>query len=131
MASPASASWSRNCRCIWPGAGLPDSASIRRFPITPRFPRTVMDVSWSRTSFSSSLKRLWIAAWNLCCVLALGEGERLSVDGSFLAANASRSSRIPREQLTEVAHVKGTVREYLADLEQQNPCEKPAHQTNK
>ncbi|MFY9730965.1 MAG: hypothetical protein WBQ04_16555 [Candidatus Acidiferrales bacterium] len=32
-----------------------------------------------------------------------------------------RSSRIPREQLTEVAHVKGTVREYLADLEQENP----------
>jgi transposase len=63
-----------------------------------------------------------------CWEAGLVEGEHLSVDGSFLAANASRSSRIPREQLTEVAHVKGTVREYLADLEQQNPVEEPAHQ---
>ena len=34
-----------------------------------------------------------------------------------------RFSRIPREQLTEVAHVKRTVREYLTDLEQENPVE--------
>src|SRR6201981_3565776 len=53
----------RNCRCIWPGAGLPDSASIRRFPITLRSPRTVMDAFKSRTSFSSSLRRLWTVAW--------------------------------------------------------------------
>ncbi len=58
----------------------------------------------------------------------LVEGEHLSVDGSFIPANASRSSRIPREQLTEVAHVKRTVREYLADLEQENPIEEPAPQ---
>src|ERR1700720_4211070 len=124
MASPASASWSRNCRCIWPGAGLPGSASIRRFPITPRFPRTVMAVSWSPICFSSSLNRSWTVAWKPDS----SRGENLSVDGSFIQANASRSSRIPREQLTEVAHVKGTVREYLADLEQENPVEEPAHQ---
>jgi len=47
----------------------------------------------------------------------LVEGEHLSVDGSFIQANASRSSRIPREQLTELDHVKRTVREYLTDLE--------------
>src|SRR4029077_15198105 len=39
MVLPASASWSRSCRCIWLGAGLPDSVSIRRFPITPRMRR--------------------------------------------------------------------------------------------
>ena len=58
----------------------------------------------------------------------LVEGEHLSVDGSFIQANASRSSRIPREQLPEAAHVKRTVREYLADLEQENPIEEPAPQ---
>src|ERR1700740_1177008 len=59
----ASASWSRSCRCIWLGAGLPDSASIRRFPITPRFPRTVMDVSLSPICFMNSLKPSWTVAW--------------------------------------------------------------------
>ena len=39
--------------------------------------------------------------------------------------NALQLSRIPREQLTEVAHVKRTVREYLADLEQENPVDQP------
>ena len=58
----------------------------------------------------------------------LVEGEHLSVDGSFIQANASRSSRIPREQLSEVAHVKCNVRKYLADLEQENPTEVPAQQ---
>jgi transposase len=38
-----------------------------------------------------------------CWEAGLVEGEHLSVDGSFLPANASRLSRIPREQLTEVA----------------------------
>jgi hypothetical protein len=50
------------------------------------------------------------------------------MDGSFLPANASRLSRIPREQLPEAARVKRTVREYLADLEQKNPVEEPAPQ---
>jgi transposase len=63
-----------------------------------------------------------------CQAAGLVEGEHLSVDGSFIPANASRLSRIPREQLPEVAHVKRTVREYLADLEQENPVEEPARQ---
>jgi hypothetical protein len=63
--------------------------------------------------------------------VGLVEGEHLSVDGSFIQADASRSSRIPREQLAEVAHVKRTVREYLADIEQENPTEEPAHQHDK
>jgi transposase len=64
----------------------------------------------------------------LCMEAGLVEGEHLSVDGSFVQANASRSSRIPREQLAEVAQVKRTVREYLTDLAQENPAEEPAHQ---
>jgi transposase len=63
-----------------------------------------------------------------CTEVGLVEGEHLSVDGSFVQANASRSSRIPREQLAEVAHVKCNVRKYLADLEQENPTEEPAQQ---
>ena len=63
-----------------------------------------------------------------CTEAGLVEGEHLSVDGSFIPANASRSSRIPREQLAEAAQVKRTVREYLTELEQENPVEEPAHQ---
>jgi hypothetical protein len=46
----------------------------------------------------------------------LVQGEHLSVDGSFILANASTGSRIPREQLAEAAQVKRTVREYLDEL---------------
>src|ERR1700739_2170430 len=63
-----------------------------------------------------------------CMEAGFVEGEHLSVDGSFIPANASRLSRIPREQLPEAAHVKRTVREYLAHLEQENPVEELAHQ---
>jgi hypothetical protein len=65
--------------------------------------------------------------WDWWCE-ELVEGEHLSVDGSFIPANASRLSRIPREQLSEAAHVKRTAREYLADLEQKNPVEATARQ---
>jgi len=77
---------------------------------------------------SNLFQQLFEEIVDRCLEAGLVEGEHLSVDGSFIPANASRSSRVPREQLTEVAHVKGTVREYLADLEQENPIEEPAHQ---
>jgi hypothetical protein len=35
---------------------------------------------------------------------------------------------LPREQLGEAAQVKHTVRQYLAELEQQNPTEEPVHE---
>ena len=50
---------------------------------------------------------------------------------SFIRADASKSTRIPREQLTEVAQVRRTVREYLADLEQQNPAEGWTHEQDR
>src|SRR5207245_3714558 len=37
-------------------------------------------------------------------------------------------SRIPREQLAEVAQVNQTVRQDLVELEEQNPVEEPVHQ---
>src|SRR6202790_5273952 len=45
----------------------------------------------------------------------LVEGQNLAVDGTMVVANASRQSRVPREQLKEVAQVSRTVREYLAE----------------
>jgi hypothetical protein len=77
---------------------------------------------------SNLFQQLFEEIVDRCWEAGLVEGEHLSVDGSFLPANASRLSRIPREQLPEAAHVKRTVREYLADLEQENPIEEPAHQ---
>src|SRR6476660_3962860 len=63
-----------------------------------------------------------------CVEVGLVEGQHLSVDGSFVEANAAKESRIPREQLGEAAQVNQTVRQYVVELEQQNPVEKPVHQ---
>jgi transposase len=63
-----------------------------------------------------------------CVEVGLVQGEHLSVDGSFVEANAAKESRIPRQQLVEAAQVNHTVRQYLVELEQQNPMEEPVHQ---
>jgi transposase len=63
-----------------------------------------------------------------CVEVGLVEGKHLSVDGSFVEANASKESRIPREQLAEAAQVHQTLRQYLVELEQQNSVEEPVHQ---
>src|SRR6266576_4479575 len=59
--------------------------------------------------------------------VGLVQGKHLSVDGSFVEANAAKESRIPREQLVEAAQVKHIVRQYRQELEQQNPVEEPVH----
>jgi transposase len=43
-----------------------------------------------------------------CLEVGLVRGDNLSVDGSFVEANANKESRIPREQLAEAAQVKLT-----------------------
>src|ERR1700758_5258589 len=63
-----------------------------------------------------------------CVEVGLVQGKHLSVDGSFVEANASKESRIPREQLAEMAQVNHTLRQYLVELEKQNPVEEPVHQ---
>jgi hypothetical protein len=60
--------------------------------------------------------------------VGLVQGKHLSVDGSFVEANASKGSRIPREQLAEAAQVNRTVLQYLVELEQQSPTEEPVHE---
>ena len=63
-----------------------------------------------------------------CLEVGLVRGDNLSVDGSFVEANAAKQSRIPREQLVEAAQVKQTLRQYLVKLEEQNPVEEPVHE---
>jgi len=55
-----------------------------------------------------------------CIDVGLVEGQRFSVDGTIIAANASSQSRIPREELPESAKVSQTVREYLLEIETTN-----------
>src|ERR1035437_5213561 len=52
-----------------------------------------------------------------CVEVGLVRGKELSVDGSFVEANAAKESRIPREQLAEAARVHHTVRQYVEELE--------------
>jgi transposase len=66
-----------------------------------------------------------------CVEAGLVKGEHMSVDGSFIQANADHHSRVPREQLAEVAKVNHRVREYLVELEQENPIEPPVPQQDK
>jgi len=66
-----------------------------------------------------------------CVEVGLVQGKHLSVDGSFVEANAAKESRIPREQLVEAAQVNHTVRQYLVELEEQNPVEEPVHQQDR
>jgi transposase len=60
-----------------------------------------------------------------CVEAGLVKGEHMSVDGSFIQANADHHSRIPREQLAEAAQVNHTVREYVAELEKENSVDPP------
>ena len=63
-----------------------------------------------------------------CVEVGLVQGQHLSVDGSFVEANAAKESRIPREQLAEAAQVHQTVRQFLREVEEQNPVEEPVHE---
>ena len=56
-----------------------------------------------------------------CREAGLVEGQSLVVDGSMIRADASGESRVPRERLPEVAQVSRTVRQYLQELERENP----------
>src|SRR3974390_1075949 len=63
-----------------------------------------------------------------CVTAGLVKGKHMSVDGSFIQANADHHRRVPPEQLAEVAKVNHTVREYLVELERENPVEPPVAQ---
>ncbi len=69
---------------------------------------------------SGLFKELFERIVDQCISAGLVRGEHMSVDGSFVQADATSDSRIPREQLAEAAQVNRTVREFLTELEQQN-----------
>jgi hypothetical protein len=56
---------------------------------------------------------------------------RLNACASDFVIAFGKESRIPRERLAEAAQVNRTVREYLAELELQNPVEEPTHSQDK
>ncbi len=81
---------------------------------------------------SKLFQQLFEEIINRCMEAGLVRGEHLSVDGSFIQANASNASRVPREQLPEAAQVKHTVREYLSEVEKENGSgEPPTHQQDR
>jgi hypothetical protein len=53
-----------------------------------------------------------------CVKAGLEQGQHLSVDGSFVEANAAKESHIPREQLAEAVQAHHTVRQYLPEVEE-------------
>jgi transposase len=59
-----------------------------------------------------------------CLAAGLVDGKNLAVDATLIAADASQQSRVPRDKLQQVAQVSRTVKEYLAELENQNPVSK-------
>jgi len=61
-----------------------------------------------------------------CIDVGLVAGQRFSVDGTIIAANASSQSRIRREQLPEAAKVSRTAQEYLLEIETQNESDPDA-----
>jgi transposase len=77
---------------------------------------------------SNLFEELFAQIVRQCVEVGLVQGKYLSVDGTFVEANAAKQSRIPREQLAEAAQVNQTVRQYLVELEQQNPVEEPVHE---
>jgi len=77
---------------------------------------------------SKLFEELFAAIVKQCVEVGLVRGDNLSVDGSFVEANAAKESRIPREQLAAAAEVHHTVGEYLVELQKQNPVEEPVPQ---
>jgi transposase len=80
---------------------------------------------------SNLFQKLFEEIVTRCVAAGLVKGKHMSVDGSFIQANADHHSRVPPEQLAEVAKVNHTVREYLVELERENPVETPVEQQDK
>jgi hypothetical protein len=66
-----------------------------------------------------------------CIQAGLVKGEQMSVDGSFIPADANHHSRIPREQFVEAAKVNYGARKYLEELAHENGDGEPVHQQEK
>ncbi len=78
---------------------------------------------------SSVFRDLFETIVQRCVNVGLVQGERLSVDGTAISADASSKSRVSREQLPEAAKVSRTLREYLTEVEAANPTSSPEDQS--
>jgi hypothetical protein len=93
----------------------------------PRFrsidagPLDVFQNRHGRFRDSSVFRNLFETIVQQCVNIGLVQGERLSVDGTAIAVDASSKSRVSRDQLPEAAKVSRTLREYLAEVETENP----------
>jgi hypothetical protein len=94
---------------------------IKRSRTIPRSPKTGTDGFRNSKLFEELFEQIV----RQCLEVGLVEGKQLSVDGTFVEANAAKESRVPREQLAEAAQVHRTVRQYLKEVEEQNPMEEP------
>src|SRR5437899_3763899 len=93
---------------------------MRKFRITPRFRRIVTGDSRNRRCSSNCSRKLWPNAsqFDWC------------VETSYQSMEPSLRQTLPRRAV-EAAQVNRTVREYLAELEMQNPVEEPTHSQDK
>src|SRR5258708_4327566 len=66
-----------------------------------------------------------------CVGAGMVKGEHMSVDGSFIQANADHHSPVQSEQLAEAAKVNPPARGDLVELERENPVEPPVAQQEK
>ena len=80
---------------IWRGAGSRDWVSIRRSRTTLSFSEN----RHGRFQESKLFEELFEQIVRQCIDVGLVQGKHLSVDGSFVEANAAKASRIPRQQL--------------------------------
>jgi transposase len=94
-------------------------------------PSTFSKNRHGRFQESQLFRELFEGIVEQCMAAGLVQGEQMSVDGSFIVANANHHSRIPREQLVEAAKVNYGARKYLQELEQENGHGEPAHQQDK
>jgi hypothetical protein len=62
---------------------------------------------WGRFQKSKLFEQLFEEIVRQCVEVGLVQGKQLSVDGSFLEANAAKESRIPREELAEAESEAG------------------------
>ena len=72
---------------------------------------------------STIFRDLFESVVQKCVDVGLVQGERLSVDGTVIAANASSKSRVTRQQIPEAAKVSRTLRDFLAEVEVINPVQ--------
>jgi hypothetical protein len=114
----------KSCACIWRGDGSPVWGSIRRFQHHSTFSKN----RHGRFQESKRFEQLFEHIVRQCVEVGLVSGKNLSVDGSFVEANVTKESRIPREQLAEAAQMHHTIRQYLREVEEQNLVEEPVHE---